>query len=381
MGPGPRMRRLMLLSLLAMAAAAAAAPAERAGTEAALKEITRKLNALERWFGEADRRRGRLQRELERRDREVATTAEAVRLATQRVAETDAELARLEAQRAELAARRAAQARLIGDHLAAAHRLAGEDFFKLVLNQESPEALDRLVRYHRYFSEARSRALANYQETLDALAANEAEVRRNAAEAAARKRELESRQASLVAERDRRRELIAELDAEAEDRAVERERLLADRKRLEDLLAEIVRRSGQFDGRGFAQSQGRLPWPVSGRVLHGFGRPRADGRMTWQGIVVAAEEGTPFRAVHRGRVVFADWLRGFGLMTIVDHGSGYMTLYGQADALSRQVGDVVDAGDVLGQVGQSGGQKQAALYFEVRHQGRARDPVAWLTRR
>ena len=102
--------------------------------------------------------------------------------------------------------------------------------------------------------------------------------------------------------------------------------------------------------------------------------------MTWNGILIAAEEGTPVTAVHRGRV-FADWLRGFGLMTIVDHGSGYMTLYGQTDNLTRRVGDWVESGDVLGQAGRSGGQQTAGVYFEVRHNGRARDPAGWLVRR
>lgn len=363
------------------AATPAAGTDDPARTEAALGEITRQLNALDTWLGDADRRRVRLQKEIETRDREVATASASVAAASAALGAAEAELDRLQRETGELRERQAQQARLIASHLSAAHRLAGEDFLKLILNQESPETFDRMIRYHRHFSAARAATLTEYQATLAELEANRARVSAQAEAAAALRTEQEARHQALVAERDARRTLIAELEAEAEDKAVERERLLADRKRLEDLLAELRRRAQAQDGRSFAQRRGNLPWPVAGRVVHGFGQSRAEGRMTWNGILVAAEEGTPFRAVHRGEVVFADWLRGFGLMVIVDHGSGYMTLYGQADALSKRVGERVEAGEVLGQAGRSGGQQQAGLYFEVRHNGAARDPAAWLGKR
>jgi septal ring factor EnvC (AmiA/AmiB activator) len=116
-------------------------------------------------------------------------------------------------------------------------------------------------------------------------------------------------------------------------------------------------------------------------VLQAFGSPRAEGRLTWHGLLVEADEGTPVKAVFRGRVVFADWLRGFGLLTIVDHGSGYMTLYGHADALTKRVGDWVESGEEIAQAGRSGGRTTTGLYFEVRHDGRAADPIVWLARR
>jgi septal ring factor EnvC (AmiA/AmiB activator) len=376
------MRALILLLSLGLAAIApAAAPAEPAKAQAELQQITRKLNALDTWLGAADRRRLRLLRELESRDREVATVSASVSEAAAKVVEAEQALAALEAESDRLKAQRARQARHIADHLTAAYRLGGEDFFKLILNQQSPETFDRMIRYHRYFSEARVATLQDYQRTLEQMETNASQLRARAEEAAQLRSRREARQIALDAERNERKTLIATLDAEVEDKAIERERLLADRKRLETLLAELQRRTQSIDGRAFAQVQGKLPWPVDGRIVHGFGQKRAEGQMTWNGIVVAADDGTSIKAVHRGRVVFADWLRGFGMMTIIDHGSGYMTLYGQADALSKRVGEWVEGGETIGQVGRSGGQKDSGLYFEVRHNGRARDPAAWLAKR
>jgi septal ring factor EnvC (AmiA/AmiB activator) len=127
--------------------------------------------------------------------------------------------------------------------------------------------------------------------------------------------------------------------------------------------------------------KGNLPWPLRGRVTNAFGQSRADGRLTWHGMLIAADEGTEVKAVFRGRVVFANWLRGFGLLTIIDHGGGYMSLYGHADVLLKTVGDWTESGEVIARAGKSGGQQLSGLYFEVRQKGVARDPIAWLQRR
>jgi septal ring factor EnvC (AmiA/AmiB activator) len=349
-----------------------------AASAAELKAITEQLNALDSWLGDADRKRVELQKELETNDREVAAVSARLDEANAAAASADAALAALEADAASLREVRGRQARHIAGHLSAAHRLAGEDFFKLMLNQESPETFDRMIRYHRYFSAARLQTLDDYRATLDRLAANRTELEAQAATAAALRTEREERQAELFAGQEERKAVIARLDEEAQDKSAERDRLRKDGARLETLVAELERKALKLDGKTFAQARGKLPWPVSGRVVHAFGAPRAEGRLSWDGILVAADQGATFRAVHGGQVVFADWLRGFGLMTIVDHGSGYMTLYGQADALARKVGDRVQGGDVLGRAGSSGGQGQTGVYFEVRQKGIARDPAAWL---
>jgi septal ring factor EnvC (AmiA/AmiB activator) len=371
---------IMALGLTVSATALGAAP-EREKTRAALEETTARLNDLNVWLGGAERKRARWQREIQASDREVAKLSREADAAAAAVKAVESELAALREQQAGLEAERAEQAQRIGTHLASAYRMSGEDFIKLLLNQQSPETLDRMVRYHRYFSEARLGSLDAYRATLAELEQNRQELESRAAEAGRKREALQREQTALVGKRDQRRSLLARLAAETEDKEAERKRLVEDSQRLESLLAEIERSAQALDGRGFAQRKGSLPWPVGGRVRNAFGQPRAEGRLTWHGLLVEATEGTPVTAVFRGRVVFADWLRGFGLLTIVDHGSGYMTLYGHADALAKQTGEWVESGEVIARAGRSGGLGASGLYFEVRHDGRAADPITWLSKR
>jgi septal ring factor EnvC (AmiA/AmiB activator) len=141
---------------------------------------------------------------------------------------------------------------------------------------------------------------------------------------------------------------------------------------------QLVSSGGESFGGPFANAKGKLPWPVDGRLVAGYGTPRGgDARTKWDGVLIGAAIGTQVRAVHGGRVVFADWLRGAGLLVILDHGNGYLSLYGHNQSLLRDAGEIVKAGDPIATVGNSGGQESAALYFAIRQQGRPSDPAQW----
>ena len=282
---GTRRLAIVVLSLLAPLSFSS----EKEDAQRELEDVVGKLNALDVWLDEAEERRVRWLGEVKIKDREVASVSEAVDEATAALAVVIRSLGKLEAEQRELQEKRERQATKIGEHLAAAYRLDGRDFVQLLLNQESPDSFDRMIRYHRYFSSARLSALQEYQETLEALAANRLALEDRAAEQEARKAELAERQARLIEERDQRRLLIAQLDAEAEDKAVQRQRLDTDRDRLERLLDELNRRAMELDGSAFVARKGSLPWPLKGPLRSSFGRPRADGRMVWQGMLVAAD--------------------------------------------------------------------------------------------
>jgi len=140
----------------------------------------------------------------------------------------------------------------------------------------------------------------------------------------------------------------------------------------------MVSSSGESFGGPFASARGKLPWPVNGRLLARFGETRGDdARTKWDGVMISASSGSQVHAVHGGRVVFADWLRGAGLLVILDHGNGYLSLYGHNQSLLKKPGDVVKAGEAISTVGTSGGQDTPALYFAIRQQGRPTDPSQW----
>lgn len=357
-----------------------AATPTSAQTAAELKSTVDRLNALDKWFSEAEKKRAIWLVELQRQDRDIAQLNQQVADIKTKVALTDKELKELRQRQQSLTEQRKTQATLIADHVASAYRLTGQDFLKQLLNQESPDKFARMIRYHRYFSESRLSVLADYQQTLTSLAATNATLTQQQSQQSAQQETLVGEQTQLASERGDRAQLIAQLDAETESKTADYQRLKKDRVRLAQLLTELRERATALDGTAFARAKGSLPMPLAGRVRHAFGAKRASGRLTWHGIDIAANHGAPVTAVYRGRVVFADWLRGFGLLTILDHGSDYMTLYGHADVLYKNVGDWVESGETIAGAGNSGGTKDTGIYFEVRYKGKPKDPISWLSR-
>ena len=349
-------------------------------TERRLDAVVEELNALDAWLDDADRRMADLQRDLAAADLGVAAAGGRLREVDAELARTRAELSELDEERVEVEARRLTQARRIAAHVRDAYRYSGRDFFKVLLNQDDPTAFDRMIRYHGYFSRARLDALEEYRRVLVIMDGNERAVLDRRRVLGTQQDELARRRQSLAARSDEREALIDGLSREVSDREQQRRRLTEDRARLEALLAELRRRAEEAEETRFAQSRGRLNWPVAGRVVRHFGQPRAGGRLQWEGVYFEARSGAEVKAIHGGRVVFADWLRGFGLLTILDHGDGHMSLYGNADVLFKEVGDWVEGGEPIAAAGRSGGQPESGLYLEVRANGRPTNPIAWLER-
>jgi septal ring factor EnvC (AmiA/AmiB activator) len=373
---------LLLFALLApgLSIKAVAAPADAQATAAELQVTLDRLNALTEWLSDADKKRAQWMTSLQRQDKEIARVNQDVRALSKALDAIEKKLSELTERQTALKTEQLRQAKLIAEHVAAAYRLTGQDFLKQLLNQESPDEFQRMIRYHRIFSESRLAVLADYRATLVELTATNADLKAQREVQQNQQQALVDEQNNLSAERNQRAKLIAELDAEAETKSEEVARLEQDRTRLEELLAELRRRSVELDGTAFVRAKGTLPMPTTGKIRHAFGARRADGRLRWHGVDIAAPHGTPIAAVYRGRVIFSDWLRGFGLLTILDHGSGYMTLYGHADVLHKQVGDWVESGEVIAGAGNSGGKKGSGVYFEVRHKGEPQDPINWVAR-
>jgi septal ring factor EnvC (AmiA/AmiB activator) len=271
-------------------------------------------------------------------------------------------------ERAELAAQ-----------LRAAYLIGREEPFRLFLNQQDPARAGRLFAYFGYFGRARAGQLAAIEgrvreiDTLDASLGSEQE----------RIQRLEQAQKSEVSRLDKARsergDVLANMAAESKARAVSLQRLQREQAALEKLLRELRRASQKFptDSRSpFAGMRGKLAWPTAGKLAARFGERRA-GSVKWDGVLIAAARGTPVRAVYRGRVVYADWLAGLGLLIIIDHGGGYLSLYGHNEQLFRAVGDQVAPGDTIAGVGDSGGRAQPELYFEIRQAARPLDPSPW----
>lgn len=266
----------------------------------------------------------------------------------------------------------------------AAYTSGGQERIKLLLNQQDPATAGRMMVYYQFLSDYRGDNIEKVRGIIDELielhqeAADE--VNRLSGLARARYAEL----VELNKEQEQRQELLVALKSKMEQEGNEIQRLAAEEKDLARLITELTRILSDYPTRSeepFSQLKGQLTWPVAGRLLHDFGQPRASGRLKWNGVVLAAPRGREVRAVYHGRVVFADWLAGMGLLIIVDHGEGFMTLYGYNETILKIGGEWVAPGDVIATVGDSGGQQQASLYFEIRQGTRPINPSIWITRR
>jgi septal ring factor EnvC (AmiA/AmiB activator) len=370
---------LLCLPLTALAQDDKAAQAERklAAVRAEIQAIGRELGAL---AGERDA----AARALRDADRAVAAAAHTLRDTDAALAAQQQRLAALEAERAAAAERLTEQRAALAALLRSAHAMGSHQRLKLLLAQDRLEQAARALGYHRFLQEAQVGRI-------EGLLAQLSELARLGERIAAERRALDDARAgqqqalaALGEQRAERARVLDALDLRRADRstrlaALERDQraLVALLERLRDVFADIP---PELEGaQPLAERKGALPRPLAGKVLAGFGDSLPDGRSS-RGWLLSAAPGAEVRAIGHGRVAFADWLRGFGLIAIVDHGQGWMSLYAQNEALLVAPGAWVRAGEVLATVGSSGGQADNALYFELRRDGKPVDPASWLER-
>ncbi len=377
-----RPRRLWLLcTLLAGVAVGAFAQSDEEQARKELEALKREIADINRSL-QADRgRRDTLQNQLREAEKELGQVQRSIRETEARIASGQRELATLDQRRNDLRLARDDQQARIAAEMRMAWQLGQQGQVKVLLNQEDPQTVARTLAYYRYFFDARKTLIDRYRETLTELAAVQSQILDTNEQLDREKAELEQRQASLEQARKNREMAVAALSTRIEDQGTRLKAMEENRRELERLLANIERAIEELEVpdnyQDFAAARGQMPWPVAGKPSNRFGRARNDGKMRWQGVNIPAKEGDTVRAIHHGRVVYADWFRGSGLLMIIDHGNGYMSLYAHNQSLLMDVGEWVTAGTPISTVGNSGGQDRAALYFEIRHQGKPTDPSRW----
>lgn len=268
---------------------------------------------------------------------------------------------------------------LIGQ-IRAAHATGRTERLKLLLSQEDPAVSSRMMIYYAYFNRARLAKLEEITSSLHRLNELERQQTGQSEQLQVLRQQKAAEQEALLHTKQQRQTLLAKLNQDQQTSEQQLTSLRETEQRLHRLIASIREVSEDFPvdvapGKTFAQLKGQLPWPVRGKLLKRFGAKRSE--VSWDGVVIAANEGDSIQAVGSGRIVYADWLRGYGLLTIIDHGNGYMTLYAFNQSLYKDVGDWVEPGDKIAAVGNSGGRSRAGLYFGIRKNGKPVDPVRW----
>lgn len=384
----PMWQRLARTALLTTAlltlgySSTAMAQQDEQATREQLDALGQEIDAMAERLSATDQARNSAQHELREVETELAQTHQRLdQLQAERRQLAD-ETTQLRQHRERLEGERDAQYDALGQQLAALYRLGPTPQLKLLLNQSDPAELDRMQAYLNRLTQARQQRLTDIARLDTALADTETALAERQTRLDTLADELETQSALLAERTEERRGVVTTLDDRYGSEADRLADLNQSREQAEQQLraiqAELARLAEPTPTTNITRTQGDLPWPVQGAITASF--QRRDG-VHYNGIVIQAGAGTAVAAVHSGRVVFADWMRGFGNLLIIDHGDQIMTLYAHLQQFSARPGQQVSRGDEIGRVGSSGGQASPSLYFEVRRSGEPINPQRWIARR
>lgn len=351
---------------------------EKAATEARLEALAKELERREAAIQQRAKQLSITENELRQLELQMSAVAGELNTTRDAIAATEARLATLQQQQTELEQQQAQQLALLAKQLDAAYRIGEHDYLKLVLNQEDPAKFERLLGYYGYFNRARLEQVAELRKTQNQLEGVKADIVTEQQILENQAREQRQQQGVLQSQQKEQQNIAAKLAREQSADQQRISQLRKDQEALEQVLAAIIaamRDEPRLDG--LASLKGKLAWPADGKVQRLFGVARSGG-VTWKGVIINGTEGEPVRAIADGRVLFANWLRGFGLVIVLDHGDGYLSLYGHNQTIIPQVGELVRQGSTIALVGQSGGRSEPGVYFEIRVKGDAVNPTQWM---
>ena len=386
----------VLLLFLALTLPAAAGPEN--GKQEELKDLRGRIEALRQEMEQASEDRAEAADGLKSSERRISDVARSLRDLEAKQRRLARELRQLETEAREVSSEISDQQRRLTVLLRERYMQGGNEPMKLLLNGQNPGEVARNLEYYGYIGRARADIIREYQDSLAHLGAlkNKAQVQRD--DLGQVKSERVAQKKALEDEKGARQQMLSRLSEQIRNQRKQIDSLVRDEKRLTRLIERLARlaakpkpaavtKPGQkvskvadasLAGMDFDRLKGKLALPVAGEILHRFGQGREGGGPAWKGLFIRARQGQEVRAVGTGQVAFADWLRGFGNLLIIDHGDGFLSLYSNNESLYKQPGDAVRAGDVVATVGATGGQDEPGLYFELRRQGRPFDPLAWV---
>lgn len=384
-----RAHALLLAALLCAGSAAAATPPSKEE----LTQLRGRIEALQKRLSAAEGLRGEATDALRDSEHAISESNRSLRDLTGRQRDIQGRLTDLQQQGRRAGNDIQSQQRLLARQLYQQYVGNQADAVKLLLNREDPNQIARDLHYLTYLSRLRADLIRGLRSNLKQLDSLAQQTRLQSDELAAVQTEQQAQREKLERDKRARRDVLVKVSRQIASQRQEISTLQRDEQRLARLveqIGQVIARSradtlrnervpdASTDGSAFADLRGKLSLPVRGELRGRFGSPRADGGLSWKGVFIVTQPRQEVRAVAAGRVVFADWLRGFGNLLIIDHGGGYMSLYGNNESLFKQVGQPTRGGETVAAVGNSGGNTDYGLYFEIRHQGKAFDPLTWV---
>ncbi|MDH3978247.1 MAG: peptidoglycan DD-metalloendopeptidase family protein [Gammaproteobacteria bacterium] len=362
---------------------ASAQPQNAAEAEQDLIDLQKRLKQMERELGEQAKQRTQTQQDLQQAEKKESSVRSRLKGLKADISSTRKKLAALESEAEESRDRLSVSVSDLEEELRRAYIAGREDWLRSVLSQKDPVLIGRQLVYSSYLAKERNELTMKIRGELADLDITMAELAQEKERLSTIQEKEQARLSDLAQVREKRAQTLSVINEQIASSGEEIEQLrlqAAERQALVDELTQALTSLPVGDSEPFAKAKGRLEWPAKGKISKRFGASRAGGRLRWDGVLIAAQAGREVQAVYNGRVVYADWLPGMGLLVIMDHGSGYLSLYGHNQDVVAEVGDWVSPGMVIAHVGDSGGQATPGLYFEIRKDGKPLDPALWVGR-
>lgn len=344
-----------------------------------LVELKSRIKTLQSSLVKTQKKQSNALKNLRTTEKKIATASNILRSTLTQLKSKQRALAKLNRQQKTLEIDKQKQKQALAEQLKSAYVNGKQEYLKLLLNQQDPDELGRMLVYYDYMNKARTVQVNALQKTLNSLNNIDLEISKEIKKLNVLKRSKENETKQLLRLQSKRKELVAKLTSEVTLKSDALTELEINAQELQALIDSVRETIDSMDFsqplNGLKNFRGKLNWPVKDNKIRNFGSKNQGQKSS--GILISGEEGEEINAIHYGRVVYSDWLRGFGLLLIVDHGKGYLSLYGYNQALYKDVGDWVEEGEAIATLGQSGGQKVSALYFELRRNGKPINPKRW----
>ena len=350
---------------------------EKQRNSARLNNVQQEIAKQESNIISTNKARATLERQLKSDDLAIAKVAKAMNDTEQSLKSTQEKITSLSEEKQQLTSQKIAQEKLLAKQLRSAYTTGQHDYLKLLLNQQQSEKIQRTITYYQYMNKARINEIKKFQTTIEQLVQVTTQHQAQVDNLKALKKNQQEQRATLNDNKNNRSKTLESLSKELLSSKQKLAKLKTDEANLAaalQKLTEIIR--AEIDLNGLSKLKRKLSWPVKGRLLRSFGSKK-QGYLKWKGVLLGASIGNQVQTIYNGTVIFSDWLKGYGLLTVIDHGNGYMSLYAHNQTLLKSVGDRVETGEPIALVGQSGGQDRPGLYFEIRHQGKAVNPKLW----
>jgi len=372
---------LVLMAGIQISSIYAATTTNKAEAKVQLKSLKKKIRKAKDTLQANSKRYNQAAKELIKIEKDVAKISSELRAVEKKLAKNGEELDDLKTQQKKLIKDKRSQKSALAKQIRAAYGNGKEEYIKLLLNQNDPAEFGRMLGYFEYLNKARSKEITQITATFTQLAKVAIEISESKKTLSKLAKQGQEKIKQLQVQQQKRKAIAKRWQLKVNQSDKRLSSLLANETELQSIIDTVREAIEVFMANenllGLGKLKRKLRWPLKGKITSKFGTRRHLGQMRWKGVMIAAAEGKPVHAISSGRVVFSDWLRGYGLLMIVDHGKKYMTLYGHNQTLLKSVGDWIEPGEVISLAGNTGGQAKSALYFEIRYKNKPVNPALW----